>query len=91
MSGNVKTSVHVNTFKVKNVDKNTEFKSLRINDDQDSAYNGCHDLRMLYLNVSDIVRTTLKDGNYCFSICNISLKMRTISLTPPLPSKYPKK
>ena len=35
---------------------------------QDFVYNGCHDLLMLRLNLSDIVIITLEGDDYC---CNI--------------------
>ena len=31
---------------------------------QDSIYNGCHDLKMLCFNISDIAIITVKGGDY---------------------------
>ena len=40
---------------------------------QDSVCNGCHDLRMLSLTISDIAMITVKDVDYCCIIHNISI------------------
>ena len=39
---------------------------------QDYVCNGCHDLKMLSVNISDIVITTVKNVGYCCIIYNIS-------------------
>ena len=39
---------------------------------QDYVCNGCHDLKMLSVNISDIVITTVKNVDYCCIIYNIS-------------------
>ena len=39
---------------------------------QDYVCNGCHDLKMLSVNISDIVITTIKNVDYCCIIYNIS-------------------
>ena len=39
---------------------------------QDSVCNGCHDLTILYLNISDIAVITVKNVDYCCIIHNIS-------------------
>ena len=39
---------------------------------QDSICNGCHDLKMLCLNISDITIITVKNVDYCCIIYNIS-------------------
>ena len=46
---------------------------------QDSVCNGCHDLAMLSLNISDIVTITVKNVDYCCIIHNIS-KSEAINL-----------
>ena len=39
---------------------------------QDSVCNGCHDLTMLSLNISDIAIITTQNVDYCCIIHNIS-------------------
>ena len=39
---------------------------------QDSVYNGCHDLAMLSVNISDIAIISIKSIDYCCIIHNIS-------------------
>ena len=39
---------------------------------QDSVYNGCHDLAMLSVNISDIAIISIKNIDYCCIIHNIS-------------------
>ena len=39
---------------------------------QDYVCNGCHDLKMLSVNISDIVITTVKNVDYCCIVYNIS-------------------
>ena len=39
---------------------------------QDYVCNGCHDLTMLYLNISDITIITVKIVDYCCIVNNIS-------------------
>ena len=39
---------------------------------QDSVYNGCHDLAMLSVNISDIAIISIKNIYYCCIIHNIS-------------------
>ena len=39
---------------------------------QDSVYNGCHDLRMLSVNISDIAIITIKNTEHGCIIRNIS-------------------
>ena len=39
---------------------------------QDSVWNGCHDLTMLCLNISDVTITTVKNVDYGCIIHNIS-------------------
>ena len=46
---------------------------------QDSIYNGCHDLMMLCLNISDIAIITVKIVDYRCIVCNIS-KSEVINL-----------
>ena len=46
---------------------------------QDSACNGCHDLTMLSVNISDNVIITIKNVDYCCIIQNIS-KSEAINL-----------
>ena len=41
---------------------------------QDSVYNGCHDLTILCLNISDIAIITIKIIDYCCIIHNITKK-----------------
>ena len=46
---------------------------------QDSVCNGCHDLTILYLNISDIAITTVKNVDYRCIFHNIS-KSEAINL-----------
>ena len=46
---------------------------------QDSVYNGCHDLTMLSVNISNIAIITVKNVDYCCIIHNIS-KSEAINL-----------
>ena len=46
---------------------------------QNYVCNGCHDLTMLSVNISDIVIVTVKNVDYCCIILNIS-KSEAISL-----------
>ena len=46
---------------------------------QDSVCNGCHDLTMLFLNISNIAIITVKRGDYCFIIHDI-IKSKVINL-----------
>ena len=46
---------------------------------QDSVCNGCHDLTMLSVNISDIATITVKNVDYCCIIHNIS-KYEAINL-----------
>ena len=46
---------------------------------QDPVCNGCHDLTMLSVNISDIFIITIKNVDYCCIIHNIS-KSETINL-----------
>ena len=39
---------------------------------QDSVCNGCHDLRILCLNISNIAIITVGNDDYCWSIHNIT-------------------
>ena len=39
---------------------------------QDSVRNGCHDLTIMYLNISDIATITVKNDYYCCIILNIN-------------------
>ena len=39
---------------------------------QDSIWSGCHDLTMLCLNLSDIAIISVKGGDYCYIIHDIS-------------------
>ena len=52
---------------------NQEFKY------QDSVCNGCYDLTILYLNISDIPSISVKNVDYCCIIHNIS-KSEAINL-----------
>ena len=46
---------------------------------QDSARNGCHELKTLSVNISDIASITVKNVDYCGIIHNIS-KFEAINL-----------
>ena len=43
------------------------------------SVNGCHDLTMLFLNISNIAIITVKRGDYCFIIHDI-IKSKVINL-----------
>ena len=47
---------------------------------QDSVCNGCHDLTMLSVNISDVTIITVKNVGYCCIIHNIS-KSEAINLS----------
>ena len=46
---------------------------------KDSACDGCHDVTMLSVNRSNIAIITIKNVDYCCSICNVS-KSEAINL-----------